>query len=170
MSDVMTEKAPKAAPNPEELLQRQLAAEEIVTPFSYSKPSEEMGNRALVSLCKTDLYRAVVTVMKKGWGETNLHYHTHADSFWMVLKGRVKFYGPDDVLWGEFGPNEGISTPRYSRYWFENCGDEDLELLHVFANIDAGNHKNGRTDAVERPAHLPKVGSSSKKYDAAIKR
>ena len=34
MSDVMTEKTAKAAMGPADLLQRQLAAEEIVTPFS----------------------------------------------------------------------------------------------------------------------------------------
>lgn len=166
MSDVLTA---KPAMDPAELLRRQEEAEKIVTPFHYRRPDDE-GKRVAVSLCKTDLYRARVVVMKRGFGETNLHYHSSADSFWMVLKGRVRFYGPDEKVIGEFGPNEGTSTPRFSRYWFENCGDEDLELLHVFANIDAGNHKNGRTDAVARPDHLPKVGSSSKKYDAAIKR
>ncbi len=64
--------------------------------------------------------RGVVQVVKKNGGENNLHYHTTSASFWMVLKGRVRFYGPDDVLIGEFGPHEGTITPRYSRYWFEN--------------------------------------------------
>ena len=38
---------------------------------------------------------------------------------------------------GEFGPNEGTITPRYARYWFENVGDEDLEILQVGAYGDA---------------------------------
>ncbi len=168
MSDVATAKAPKAATDPAELLKLQLAAEETVTPFSYSKPVTD-GKRASVSLCKTDLYRVAVVVMKKGTGETNLHYHTTADSFWMVLKGRVKFYGPDDVLIGEFGPNEGTSTPRFSRYWFENVGEEDLEMLHLFATVQPGNHKSGRTDSVPRPDYMPKVGSQTTHFDAAKK-
>ena len=73
--------------------------------------------------------KGVVQVVKKHGGENNLHYHTRMDTFWMVLKGRVRFYGPGDVVLGEFGPHEGMVTPRYSRYWFENIGDEDLELL-----------------------------------------
>jgi mannose-6-phosphate isomerase-like protein (cupin superfamily) len=167
MSEATTAKPSKAAIDPEELLQLQLAAEEIVTPFSYHKPQDGMGKRASVNLCKTDLYRASVVVMKQGTGETNLHYHTGADSFWMVLKGRVRFYGPDDVLIGEFGPNEGTSTPRFSRYWFENVGEEDLEMLHVFANITPGDHKSGRTDSVPRPDYMPPIGSQTTRFDAA---
>lgn len=167
MSEATTVKPPKAAMDPAELLRLQLAAEEIVTPFSYHKPEEGMGKRASVSLCKTDLFRAVVVVMKQGTGETNLHYHTGADSFWMVIKGRVRFYGPDDMLIGEFGPNEGTSTPRYSRYWFENIGEEDLEMLHIFANINPGDHKSGRTDSVPRPDYMPPIGSQTTKFDAS---
>jgi hypothetical protein len=57
-----------------------------------------------------------------------------------VLRGRR------DRLLGEFGPHEGIITPAYSRYWFENCGEEDLELLQVgaFAGHDVAS--SGRTD------------------------
>jgi hypothetical protein len=62
-----------------------------------------------------------------------------------VLKGRVRFYGPDDVLIGEFGPNEGTITQRYARYWFENIGDEDLEILQVSA-FSEGAQNSGRTD------------------------
>mgnify|MGYP003694430529 CR=1 FL=1 len=58
--------------------------------------------------------RGAVQVVKKHGGENNLHYHTTSASFWMVLKGRVRFYGPDDVLIGEFGPHEGTITPRYA--------------------------------------------------------
>ncbi len=171
MSDVKTAPA-KAAINPAELLALHLAAEDIVTPFSYKKPDgAAMNKRASVALCRTDLFRSEMMVMKKGTGETNLHYHHNADGFWMVVKGRVRFYGPDDVIIGEFGPNEGTSMPRYARYWFENIGEEDLEMLHIFATPQPGDHKSGRTDAVERPAHWPKVGGgSTTRFDAAIKR
>jgi len=90
-----------------------------------------------------------VQVVKKHGGENNLHYHTTSASFWMVLKGRVRFYGPDDVLIGEFGPHEGTITPRYSRYWFENVGDEDLEILQVSA-FSEGARSSGRTDVSEQ--------------------
>ena len=86
-------------------------------------------------------------IVKTDGGENNLHYHTNSDSFWMVLKGRVRFYGPDNKLIGEFGPHEGTSTPRYSRYWFENAGEEDAELLQVAAMWKTGlQESSGRTD------------------------
>jgi hypothetical protein len=54
------------------------------------------------------------------------------DSFWMVLRGRAKFYGPGDELIGEYGPMDGLVTPRGARYWFEKSSDDEaLELLHV---------------------------------------
>ena len=60
--------------------------------------------------------------------------------------------------------------PRYARYWFEDVGEEDLELLHVFANATPGDHKSGRTDTAPRPDHMPPVGSATSRFDAAIKR
>ena len=90
--------------------------------------------------------RGVVQVVKKNGGENNLHYHTGIASFWMVLKGRVRFYGPDDVVIGEFGPMEGTITPRFSRYWFENIGEDDLEILQVAAFGSDKLEKSGRTD------------------------
>jgi mannose-6-phosphate isomerase-like protein (cupin superfamily) len=87
-----------------------------------------------------------VQVVKKDGGENNLHYHSGIASFWMVLKGRVRFYGPGDVVIGEFGPMEGTITPRFSRYWFENCGEGDLEILQVAAFGSEKLEKSGRTD------------------------
>jgi hypothetical protein len=63
------------------------------------------------------------------------------------LKGRVRFYGPGDKLIGEFGPHEGTITPRYARYWFENAGDEDLEILQVGAYADINSDSTGRIDS-----------------------
>ena len=51
----------------------------------------------------------------------------------MVRAGRVKFYGPGDVLIGEFGKHEGVLVPRGAEYWFESSGDEDLEILQMAA-------------------------------------
>ena len=63
-----------------------------------------------------------------------------------MLKGRIRFYGPDDKVIGEFGPNEGTISPAYSRYWFENAGDGDAELLQVMALHNAREKTSGRTD------------------------
>ena len=129
----------------EELEQRHLAAEAKITSFSYTKPEGVSAGKGFVALSRTDIVKGVVQVVKKHGGENNLHYHTRMDTFWMVLKGRVRFYGPGDVVLGEFGPHQGIVTPRYCRYWFENIGDDELELLQVAAYAD-GATDGGRTN------------------------
>ncbi len=128
---------------------RHLEAESQVRVYRYEKPEAEKA-KARVRLGKSDLVTAAVQIVKKDGGENNMHYHTTVDTFWMVLKGRVRFYGPGDELIGEFGPMEGTITPRYSRYWFENSGDEELELLQVGASMGPGvdgGPMGGRTDA-----------------------
>jgi hypothetical protein len=67
-----------------------------------------------------------------------------------VLKGRIRFYGPGDVLQGDFGPGEGIFMPRGARYWFESASEEEAELLQVAAFSVAGEEMSGRTDASPR--------------------
>ena len=49
----------------------------------------------------------------------------------MVLKGKVRFYGPHDIDRGVLGALEGILQPENSRYWFEGVGDEDAWLLQI---------------------------------------
>lgn len=119
----------------------------MVSVYSYQKPDASAA-KARVRLVKSDLVGAAVQIVKKDGGENNLHYHTTADTFWMVLKGRVRFYGPGDVLIGEFGPMEGTITPRYARYWFENAGEDELELLQVTGSVRPGDDTpmGGRTD------------------------
>jgi mannose-6-phosphate isomerase-like protein (cupin superfamily) len=133
----------------DELLRRHEQAEANPLTFSYAKPDGVNAGKGFITLGRKDIVRGVVQVVKKNGGENNLHYHTTSASFWMVLKGRVRFYGPDDVLIGEFGPQEGTITPRYSRYWFENVGDDDLEILQVSA-FSEGAKSSGRTDASEQ--------------------
>jgi mannose-6-phosphate isomerase-like protein (cupin superfamily) len=130
----------------QDLRKRHAAAEAEPTKFSYAKPEGVNVGKGFVNLGRRDIVRGAVQVVKKNGGENNLHFHTTSASFWMVLKGRVRFYGPGDVLIGEFGPHEGTITPRYSRYWFENVGDEDLEILQVSA-FSEGAKNSGRTDA-----------------------
>jgi len=99
--------------------------------FRYAKPEGECPGKTIVTLGQTDVVRGLVQVVKEGEGDNNLHSHTGMDSFWFVLKGRVRFYGPGDEVIGEFGQHEGLTMPRNNEYWFASCGDEDLELLQV---------------------------------------
>ena len=121
-------------------------AEKHVTTYSYNKPEGVDTGKGRVELVKTDRLRGIVQIVKKNGGENNLHYHTNSDSMWMVVKGRARFYGPGDEVIGEFGPQEGTVTPAYSRYWFENVGEDDLELLQVTAIHDRSDKSTGRTD------------------------
>jgi mannose-6-phosphate isomerase-like protein (cupin superfamily) len=101
------------------------------TVFKYSTP--EAGKaKTIVRLCRSDIMYASVHVLTHG-GETNLHAHLAQDGFWMVLKGRARFYGEGNVLIADLGPNEGILVPRGCQYWFESGSSELLELLQVEA-------------------------------------
>ena len=124
---------------------RHRQAETLISTFAYKKPEEAVSSKGFIKLGRGEHIRGTVQIVKKNGGENNLHYHTHAETFWWVIRGRVRFYGPEDVVLGEFGPGEGIVTPRYSRYWFENSGDGDLELLQIAASPELG-LKSGRTD------------------------
>jgi mannose-6-phosphate isomerase-like protein (cupin superfamily) len=97
--------------------------------FSYAKPELRRG-KGIVQLAQSDIIRGRVQIVSEG-GENNLHSHRGMDGFWFVLSGKVKFYGPGDVLIGEFGKHEGILIPRGAEYWFESSGDEDLEILQM---------------------------------------
>jgi mannose-6-phosphate isomerase-like protein (cupin superfamily) len=100
--------------------------------FSYKKPDNLRNGKGIVQLAKSDIVRGRVQIVQEG-GENNLHSHTGMDGFWFVLSGRVKFYGPGDVLIGEFGKHEGILIPRGAEYWFESSSDECLEILQMAA-------------------------------------
>ena len=139
-------------------------ADDMAATYSYAMPEAFDAARAAIVLAETDLMRARVVVLKPGQGENNLHYHTRSDSFWMVIRGRAAFYGPDDEIIGEFGPMEGTTTPRFFRYWFKNAGEDDLEMLHIFAHAQPGKgQKTGRTDAAPRKAYVPQ---SADAFDA----
>ena len=123
--------------------------------FSYKCPDSSTG-KGIVRLARTDTLRCNVQIVKKNGGENNMHYHSNGDSFWMVLKGRVRFYGPGDVVTGEYGPMEGVCTPAYSRYWFENCGDDVLEILYISGLTNA---KIGVSERIDLEAQRFKHGS-----------
>jgi mannose-6-phosphate isomerase-like protein (cupin superfamily) len=97
----------------------------------YVKPDVAAG-KAFVKLCRTDRMVGFVQVIAKG-GENNLHAHRHADGLWFVLSGRVRFYGAEERVIGEFGRHEGVLIPRGCPYWFEAVGDETAEIMQIEA-------------------------------------
>jgi mannose-6-phosphate isomerase-like protein (cupin superfamily) len=99
--------------------------------LKYVKPVID-GGKAFVKLCRTDRMVGYVQVIAQG-GENNLHSHRHSDGLWFVLSGRVRFYGPERHVIGEFGRYEGVMVPRDCQYWFEAVGDEQAEILQVEA-------------------------------------
>jgi mannose-6-phosphate isomerase-like protein (cupin superfamily) len=107
------------------------AAEAGIHSFKLEVPDiDAQGRKIHIKLAGTDSCRAAVQVLRNG-GENNLHYHPNLDLIYMVLKGRVRFYGPQEKLLGDFGPNEGILLPENSRYWFGSVGDEEAWLLQI---------------------------------------
>ena len=115
---------------------------------AYARPTGVNAAKGRVNLGRNDIVRGVVQIVKKHGGENNLHYHTTSASFWMVLMGQVRFYGPRRRGDRRVRPERKctISAMRYARYWFENVGDDDLELLQVSAFAE-GAKESGRTDA-----------------------
>lgn len=107
-----------------------LAAEANIHTFSFAQPDCD-AKRLNCSLAETDSCSAKILVIKKGY-LTPYHYHPNQEGIWLVLKGRVRFYGGTyDNVSGEFGPLEGILQPENSRYWFETLGDEDAWLMQI---------------------------------------
>lgn len=115
--------------------------EENFTPFSFKRPDDlPEGRRAHVRLCKGSLVRGTVQILPSG-GDTNIHCHPDADGFWFVIQGKVEWKNVDGELLGVFGPGEGIMVPRYSRYSFNQTGDEELHLLQVVASANDGSKR-----------------------------
>jgi mannose-6-phosphate isomerase-like protein (cupin superfamily) len=81
-------------------------------------------------LIANDSVVSTVQVLAKGQGNRS-HQHPDQHGYWLVLSGRVRFYGADDALLDELGEHEGIFVPSRTRYWFENVRDEPAELLRV---------------------------------------
>jgi len=99
--------------------------------FKYTKPEFQPGHpTSVVSLARTDRMWARMQVHSKG-GEIGLHAHKHLDGFWMVIRGRARFYTEGDLVIAEAGPLEGVFLPRGYKYRFEKIGADDLEILQV---------------------------------------
>ncbi len=115
--------------------------------FSYRPPPAPDRGKVVVKLCETPLLRGRVHMLR-GDAAENLHSHAGIDGFWFVLRGRVRYYGPDDALLAELGPEQGILVPQRTAYRFESVGDEPCELLQVLAY--------DRSGPVDRRDHAPR--------------
>jgi mannose-6-phosphate isomerase-like protein (cupin superfamily) len=82
---------------------------------------------------------ALMRIVREG-GESNPHYHINSDPTRIVLKGRVKFCDVAAVSIGEFEPGERVLMPGEARYWFEQTGEEVLELLQM-VGVDTSGRK-----------------------------
>jgi len=134
------------------------AAEPKARVFKYVRP-EMRTKKTFVKLARTDRMMAYVQVLSSG-GENNLHSHGHLDGFWMVLKGRARFYGEGDKLLGDLGPHEGILLPRNFRYWFESASPEPLELLQIeAADIPMPEDRQILEDRKDHSAQKVRIGS-----------
>lgn len=133
-----------AGPSRDSLERLHNEAEALVQPFALSGAA-----KARLDLGRTDLIRGILHHFKRGGGEPIPHYHANTDCFWLVLEGRARFYGADDELIGEFGPQEGAILPAYARYRFENVADGDLQLLQVMAFRDRDRKDSGRVDLAQ---------------------
>jgi mannose-6-phosphate isomerase-like protein (cupin superfamily) len=146
--------------------QDHLDAESNFVKFSYKKPEGFDRKKVSVRLGQTDIVRAQVQVIKEG-GENNLHYHTKVDGMFTVLSGRIRFYGPGDEVIAECGPMEGIIVPRNARYWFDNVGEGDAEVMLVQGFHEAGAEMSGRTNS--EPPKLADAGTMQGGYSAVVK-
>lgn len=126
--------------------------------FRFTEAPEFTRGKAHVRLAQTDLLRGKVQVLKSG-GENNLHTHLRSDGFWFVLEGRARFYTEGDELVAELGPREGVLIPRGFKYWFEQTGEEPLQILQVHATMPSDDPTDRvafgeRTDAMNNALHL----------------
>ncbi|MEM7017834.1 MAG: cupin domain-containing protein [Pseudomonadota bacterium] len=100
--------------------------------FSYETPPQEGRAKKLVHLSRNGVLDLHVQTIRKGV-KNNMHYHTNCDEAFLVLNGRVKFYGENDIVLGEYGPNEGVTVPADAQYWFEAVSEEPLEIMRIGA-------------------------------------
>ena len=103
-----------------------------ITLCKYEGPGEvESGKQGQLFGLRAGLLGVGVQAISKTGGDTNLHSHLGTEEIWIVLRGKASFYGMNDAFVGEIGPAEGVSVPKGVPYWFENTGDELLEIYRI---------------------------------------
>ncbi len=105
------------------------ALPEHLEPIHYQSPALN-GRRGVVRLAKSETMVAMIQVLKPGGGEIELHSHGAMDGLWFVMRGKARFYGAGEE-YIEIGPHQAVFVPKDAPYWFENSGDEELEILQV---------------------------------------
>jgi quercetin dioxygenase-like cupin family protein len=137
--------------------------------FTFQRPDRVIpqGRKLHVKLAGTENFRASVQVLNQG-GENNLHYHSDMDLMYIVLKGRVRFYGVGDQVVGEFGVHDGILLPEFSRYWFESVGEEEAHLLQI-AGYPQGAKKSKRIPRAPPKAASGGVWVGTTEEEAALR-
>ena len=101
------------------------------TVFNFAQP-DGINGKARIGLGRSGMITASVQYITDG-GDNNLHAHSAEDEAFLVLGGRVRFYGKGDVVIAEIGANEGIMIPRGFPYWFESSSDEVLSIYKIGA-------------------------------------
>ncbi len=124
--------------------------EEGIQTFSLADAAASDGaGRDNYRLCSGDVLRGTVQVLPVGFANS-LHYHPAYEGFWMVVAGRVRFFGADDTVIGDFGPLEGVYIPRNGRYRFAQVGEATAQILQLRG--DAREGANKRVDIGQRHA------------------
>lgn len=99
--------------------------------FSYQCPDDTQGRaKRIVHLARAGVLDLHVQIVDQG-GANNLHMHTHCDEAFLVLEGRVRFYGENDVVIAECGALEGVVIPAEAPYWFESISESPLQILRI---------------------------------------
>ena len=108
--------------------QSELAANDKPTVFNVAGQLLARG-RTDTPLAATEDLSVRLKIYAEG-GENELHAHPGEDHSFIVLQGRVRFYGPSDeetVL----EANQGIMLPKGNMYWFTAIPGEPLVMLRI---------------------------------------
>ncbi len=108
--------------------QSELAENEKPTVFNVAGQLLKRG-RTDTPLAATEDMSIRLKIYAEG-GENELHAHTGEDHSFIVLKGQVRFHGPE----GEetvLGVNQGIMLPKGNMYWFNAIPGEPLVMLRI---------------------------------------
>jgi mannose-6-phosphate isomerase-like protein (cupin superfamily) len=114
-------------------------------PFKFVRPDVlPNAKKSTFRLAANEHEKVVVLVVNEG-GDNNLHYHANMDSVYFIMKGRVRFYGPEGDVFGEYGADEGIIMPAGARYRFEKVSTEEAQIFSV-AIYPAGSAQASRVN------------------------
>ena len=111
-----------------------------IAPFEVARVRPQLLTKGKTSdrLARAGNLGIGVQVCAADGGETNLHSHPNADSAWMVLSGEALFYTVGNREIAHLHPNELVTIPAGTPYWFDVANKEsgeNLVILHVTSRI-----------------------------------